>query len=361
MKILVDVGHPKQVNMLKNIIWNLEKKGHVVKITAADKENILQKLDAYGFSYESRKHYKGLVNKAIGMLRTDFWLYGIAKQFQPDIFLSYTSPYQAHVSKLLRKPYIAFTDVEGDSAARALMLSFTDVVLVPSCFSRDLGSKEVRFNSYFELAYLHPDYFTPNPAVLEELNLSINDNDKYILMKISSLDASHDIGAKGLNFRSTKEILEFIKKLETYGRVFLESEISLSSELDRYMLRIPINDFHDCISFAAMYIGDGASMAAEAAVLGVPSIYVTNTRRWGFANDLEKRYGLVHTFTNREQALEKALELLEDDDLKNKWRKRREKVLNEKVDVVKFMTEFIENYPESFHEYKKARDQQKIL
>lgn len=342
MRIIIEIGHPKDVNIFKNIIWSLEKKGHIVKITAPNKENVLQNLDAYGFSYESRKHYKGLVNKAIGLLKTDFWLYGIARKFQPDIFISHGSPYVAHASKLLRKLHIAFSDTEGANIDHRLMLPFTDVILVPSCFNKDFGSKEIRFNSYLELAYLHPNNFKPNPSVLEELNLSTGD--KYILMRISSLDASHDIGAKGLDFRSTEEIIEFIKKLEDYGHVFLMSEIKLDTKLEGYMLRIPINDLHSGISFAAMYIGDGASMAAEAAVLGVPSIYVTNTRRWGFINDLEKNYGLLYTFSNREKALEKALELLEDPNLKNKWQKKREKLLSEKIDAAKFITEFIENY-----------------
>ena len=85
-------------------------------------------------------------------------------------------------------------------------------------------------------------------------------------------------------------------------------------------------------------------MAAEAAVLGVPSIYVTTTRRWGFINDLEKNYGLLYTFSNREQALEKAVEFLADGKIKDKWQRRRERMLSEKMNVANFITEFIEKY-----------------
>ena len=287
MKILFDISHPKGVNVFKHVIWNLERKGHIVKITARDKEVVLQKLEAYGFDYEVGKHYKGLLSKAIGLIKNDLWLYRIAKKFQPHIFVSLGSPYVAQVSKLVGKPLITFPDVEhGRTLNFLLMRIFTDVACIPSCFNRPPTSKEVRFNSYLELAYLHPNNFKPNPSVLKELNLS--GNEKYILLRISSLDASHDIGAKGLNFNSDRELREFIQKLEDYGHVFLTSEIELSDEFDKYELKIPINDLQNCIYYSTMYIGDGASMAAEAAVLGVPSIYVTNTRRWGFVNDLEK-------------------------------------------------------------------------
>ncbi len=47
--------------------------------------------------------------------------------------------------------------------------------------------------------------------------------------------------------------------------------------------------------------------------------------------------------------------MLEDKDLKRKWRKKREKLLSEKIDVARFMTEFIENYPDSFDEYKETQ------
>ena len=343
MKILFDISHPKGVNIFKNVIWSLQKKGHVVKITARDKEVVLQKLDAYGFDYEAGKHYKGLANKAIGLIKNDLWLYGFSKKFQPDIFVSLGSPYAAQVSKLFGKPHVIFPDVEYGRILDFLLLEiFTDVACVPSCYNRPPSSKEIRFNSYLELAYLHPNNFKPNPSVLKELNLT--NDDKYILMRISSLGAFHDIRARGMNFTSSEELREYIQKLESYGHVFLTSEIELSDEFDKYELKIPINDLQNCIYYSTMYIGDGAAMAAEAAVLGVPSIYVTTTRRWGFINDLEKSYELLYTFSNREQALEKAVELLEDGKLKEKWQKKREKMLSEKIDAAKFITEFIEKY-----------------
>jgi len=342
MKILVDMGHPTDVNLFRNVIKELERRGHEVKITAADKENTAMILEGYGFDYELRKHYKGLASKAIGVIRNDFWLYKIAKKFKPDIFISPGSPYAAQVSKLFRKPHIAFTNTERAKLAIRLMLPFTDVVCTPSCFKRDFGEKQVRFNSYYELAYLHPKYFTPNPSVLEELNIS--KNDKYILLRFSALVSHHDIGVKsGFDFKTRKEMHEFIKKIENYGKVFLTSEIKLDRELEKHRVNVPTTDLHSFVYFATMYIGEGAKTASEAAVLGVPSIYVSTTRR-GYLDDLEERYGLAYTIENREEALRKAIELLADENLKSKWKEKREKMLREKIDTTKFMVEFVENF-----------------
>jgi predicted glycosyltransferase len=36
MKVLIDMGHPAHVHFFKNTIWELEKRGHEVKVTARD-------------------------------------------------------------------------------------------------------------------------------------------------------------------------------------------------------------------------------------------------------------------------------------------------------------------------------------
>ena len=115
---------------------------------------------------------------------------------------------------------------------------------------------------------------------------------------------------------------------------------------------------HDLLYYAAMCIGEGATMASECAVLGTPAIYV-NTLRLGYTNEEKEKYNLIFNFSDpmngQQQARDKALELIEKPELKREWQKKREKLLNDKIDVTKFMTEFIENYPESFYEYEKFK------
>jgi len=49
MNVLIDIGHPKEVNIFRNVIRELEGRGHEVKIVARDKENTAALLDTYGF------------------------------------------------------------------------------------------------------------------------------------------------------------------------------------------------------------------------------------------------------------------------------------------------------------------------
>ena len=75
MRIIIGMPHPKQVHFWKNIINNLEKDGHEVKIVAWEKDIALYLLNAYGFEYEIiGKNYKGLIKKAYGMLESDLKL-----------------------------------------------------------------------------------------------------------------------------------------------------------------------------------------------------------------------------------------------------------------------------------------------
>lgn len=351
MRIMVGVGHPKHVHFWKNIINNLEKDGHEVKIVARKKDITLYLLDAYGFDYEVvGKNYKGPIKKAYGMIENDFKALKVAKKFNPDI-LAMGTPYLAQVSKLIGKPHISFLDTEHATLTYKLTYPFTDVVCTPACFQKKINPKKhVTFNGYIELAYLHPDYFKPDPSVLDDLRL--NKDDRFIILRFVSWGASHDVGQYGFELRKLRS---WIRELEKYGRVFITSEAGLEKDFVKYKINMPPEKMHDLLYYATMYIGEGAAMASECAVLGTPAIYV-NTLRLGYLDEQERRYGLVYTFSNpknaQEQAIKKAVELLEDKNIKKKWQKKREKLLSEKIDVTKFMTEFIENYPESYKEWK---------
>lgn len=358
-RILFLMGHPAHVHLFKNTIWNLENDKNKVKITVMDKEIVTQLLDCYGFDYDIvGRNVAGLLNKALNLIKVDLKLFKIVKKFNPDILVSTGSPYLAHVSKLIGKPHISFGDTEIDRIGSFLATPFTAVECNPSCYMKKKKSeKQVKYNGYHELAYLHPNYFKPNKEVLEYLELNIND--KFIILRISSKSSSHDKMDKGILFKTYQEIFEFVKTYENYGQVFITSEIKLASDFDEYKLTISPENIHSLLFFATMYIGDGATMASESAVLGTPAIFISKTNR-GYLNDLEKRYDLVYTFSDQKHALEKVINLLETKNLKSIWQKKRQKLLSEKIDVTEFMTNFIENYPESFYAQRKKNKEGNI-
>ena len=206
MRILVGVGHPKHVHIRKNIIHNLENDGHEVKILAWAKDLTIYLLNFYGFEYEIvGKNYKGLAKKAYGMLMSDLNVLRVAKKFKPDI-LAWGGPYLAHVSKLIGKPHIGFTDTEHAGLTNWLSNPFSDVIVTPACYKGKINPKKhVTYNGYEELTYLHPNYFKPDPAVLDDLGL--NKNDRYIILRFVSWQASHDIGEHGFELTDLRSYI----------------------------------------------------------------------------------------------------------------------------------------------------------
>jgi hypothetical protein len=203
-----------------------------------------------------------------------------------------------------------------------------------------LGKKQIRYNGYHELAYLHPNYFTPDPAVLEELGLE--EGNPFIILRFVSWGASHDIGHHGIQNK-----IEFVKELEKYGRVLITSEGDMGPEFEKYKIKVSPEKLHDLLYYATLYIGEGATTASECAILGTHAIYV-NTLRLGYTDEQEEKYGLVYNFSNpntcEKDALNKATELLENEDLWKDGKEKREKLLSDKIDVTEFMVNFVEEY-----------------
>ncbi len=329
----------------------MEKKGHKVLVTASEKDITFKLLTNYGFNYINLGSYgNSLIEKLINIPLLDLKMYTAIKSFKPDIFLGFGSIRAAHVSYFLHKMCILFEDTEHSSEQIRLYLPFVNAVCTPSCFNKDLGKKQVRYNGYTELAHLHPNYFTPNPAVLGEMGLS--EDDKYIILRFVSWKASHDIGQQGI-----KNKIELVKELEKYGRVLITSEGQLDKELEKYKIKVSPEKLHDLLYYATLYIGEGATTASECAILGTHAIY-TNTLRLGYTDEEEEKYNLVYNFSDKntmeKQAFDKALELLKNKDLRIEGKKKRERLLNDKIDVTDFMIRFIENFPESYMDALKS-------
>ena len=350
MRILFNIGHPAQVHLFKYLIWHLEKRGHQCKITTIDKEVSLYLLNSYGFDYEIVGTAKSsLFSKAIETIKIEHKLYKIAKVFNPDILVGGVGNiYVTHVGMLMRKPSIVFDDTEHAKIEHLLMDSFASVICTPSCYKKDIGKKQIRYKGYHELAYLHPNYFTPNLAVLDEIGLSKYDT--FIILRFVSWSASHDVGQHGI-----KNKIELVRELEKYGRVLITSEEELENDLEKYKIKVSPEKLHDLLFYASLYVGEGATTASECAVLGTHAIYV-NTLRLGYTDEEEEKYNLVYNFsdekTMEKQAFDKALELLKNNNLRKEGKRKRERLLKDKIDVTAFMVKFIENYPESFEEMK---------
>ncbi len=355
MKIVVDMNHPAHVHYFKNFIWEMQGKGHEILITAGDKDLTYDLLHRFGLPFRRLGSYgTSLGQKLINIPIHDLRMYRAVKDFDPDIFLGFGSIRAAHTSAMLRKPSVLFEDTEHWLEGMALYLPFTRVVCTPSCFRRDMGRRQIRFNSYMELAYLHPRYFTPDPTVLHDVHLE--EGDPYVLLRFVSWNASHDVGQSGINDKR-----RLIRELETYGRVFITSEEPLERALEKYRITVPPEQLHHLLYYATLYVGEGATTASECAVLGTHAVYV-NTLRAGVQEEEEEKYRLVYRIPGRgsgQDVIEKAVELLGDANLGRSGKQKRQRLLEEKIDVTAFMVWFIDHFPESLSEMDEDPDIQK--
>lgn len=340
MRIVVDLNHPADVHLFKNFIRIMKNRGHNILITASKKEVSIELLNLYNFEYINLGSYgKSIFEKLRNIPILDYKMYEAVKKFNPDIFLGADSIRAPHVACLMGKPSISFEDTEHQKEQQLLYVPFTTKILTSSAFKKEFGKKQIRYNGYHELAYLHPNYFKPDPEILCELGL--NESDTYTVIRFVSWNASHDIGQSGISNK-----IEIVKMLEQYGRVFITSEIKLNAELENYKLKISPDKLHDLLYYATLYIGEGATTASECAVLGTHAIYV-NTLRVGYIDE-EEKYGLVYSFSTGDNIEKKvcniASELLKNPNLKQEGKSKKENIIKDKIDVTVFMIHFVENY-----------------
>jgi len=346
MNILIDIGHPAHLHLFKNFAHKMIQDNHVILFTVRNKEFEIKLLKYEGFTFENiGKHYSSIIGKIWGLVEFSKRIFCISKKFKPDIFLSHGSIFNAIVSSVFKKPNISMEN-NGNWEQVSLYLPFTDVILSSTSLLRNYGKKHLVYRGYHELAYLHPNYFSPNINIYKELG--IPEGSIYFILRFVSWNASHDIGQTGLCLDCKRQIIEL---LDSYGNVFISSENKLEPEFEKY--RFPLNPqrMHHALAFASLFIGEGASMASECAILGTPAIYVNSIQREYLLE--QQNYGLVYLITDCEKIIEKTQEILSTPNFADVWISRRQKMLADMIDVTSFLVWFIENYPSSKSTMKK--------
>ena len=349
MKILIYVGHPAQYHFFKHTIKKLKDDGNEVKLLIKTKDILEQLLKEDGQEYHNiqdvfRKNTKWGILKA--SLKRAWAVYKIARRFKADILLG-TDSSIAQAGWLLRKPAITTLedDVEVIKTFAKLTYPFTSVLLVPNaCRVGKWDAKKIGYAGYMKLAYLHPDYFTPDKSIVSCYGI----HQPFILIRLAKLAAHHDDGIKGLERGLVKKVIAIA---ENNGyQVYISSETDLEEHLKKYQLKIKHTDIHHVMAFASLLISDSQSMSVEAAMLGVPNLRFSDfAGRISVLEELENAYGLtIGIKTSEPQRLtDEEEKLLSMPDVRAEFQDRRKKMLDDKIDVTAFLTWFIENYPKS--------------
>ncbi len=346
------INTPGQVYTWRFLIQDLMKTGHRVTILARQYRETIALLDRYGVDHTQYMSTPGSgYLKPISMFAHLPKACNICRKAGADVILGFGID-AALAGWLMRKPSILFTDYEGVPLQHFVARHFASVILTPACFGRDLGRKHLRVEAYKELAYLHPNRFHPDPSVRRELG--IDDDEKYVVLRFNAPDAVHDLSFTGF---SDDDRYRLVERLGKYTRVFISTAGDLPADLEAFRLPTHPSRIHDVLSYAQLLVCDTRTMAWEAAILGTPAVTCGSfAGHLGNLTELEERYGLLYTFSDIDRALAKALALVQDDRVKVEWAEKRDRLLQDKVDLTDFMIWFIDNYPESLGECRRNRE-----
>lgn len=346
MNILFDINHPAHVHLLRNAYGMLVENGHQVLVTVKEIPAAMKLMDLYGIPYVNiGKKDDSIAKKGLDQLVYDRRILKLVRKHHIELGVG-SSINIAHVSRLCKMSSIVLDD--DDDEAEPLFVKFghpfADVILSPDSINRR-SKRTIPVKSYHELAYLHPNRFVPDPAVLKEAG--ITEGETYFVLRFNAFKAHHDVGAEGLSIENKRKLVE---KLKSQGKVFITTERNIDEDFLPYQLKVSPEEAHSLMYYATLFVGDSQTMTSEAAVLGTPAVKCNSfAGRLSVPNELEQRYGLCYSFLPEQQEtfFAKIDELLAMPDLKAEWNRRRQKMLADKVDYTRFLVWFIEHYPES--------------
>jgi len=294
MKVLIDAVHPADVWTLGAVEDRLLADGaETLWMSRPGKDSVVELIEARG-----RDHVPAstagttLVGLARELVTRDWNALHTVRRFRPDLILT-RSPAGVHAGRLTRTPVIYDTD-DGHVAGFLFWVAgpLANMITSPTATERSYGRKHRRYRAYKELFYLHPDRFTADPSVRDELGLGTDE--RLFVLRLTAFTASHDVSEAGM---SRRQIDLLLQRMSPLGKVVISSEEDLPPDLAGMRLTTPADRFHHVLAAADLVIGDSQTVCSEAGVIGTPSIrYNTWAGRHPYQVELEERWGLTRAF-----------------------------------------------------------------
>ncbi|MDF1575701.1 MAG: DUF354 domain-containing protein [Bacteroidales bacterium] len=331
-RIFFDLNHPADFHFFKHLIGHLQDQGHAFRVMARDKECLHLLLEDAGIAYTSRGRGK---HTLLGKYLYALWILVILLmallRFRPGMAISLSSPYLVLVSRLLGIPCITFDDTDNNPRLLPLLKRST-YLLSPANYPHQFHHYHFRLPVLKELAYLHPRLFQAAKG------------SKGIFFRITRTDSIHHTRASGLD---TEAVFQKMQELSRDHRVLLSSETNLPPPENKSIRVADPVRIHRELSGCKAFWGNSATMAAEAAVLGIPAVFVS-AEKFAYITELEA-YGLLFYFHPDElESSFSQLDLVLAGDLPSgRFREGRKRLLSEKLDMTAFMSWFVEYLPES--------------
>jgi predicted glycosyltransferase len=361
-RYLFYLEHPAKVHFHKIQINHLLKNGHHVDVLINTKDILEDLVKEEGWKYTNlfpkTRKIKGVHVYIAAFINLFTSIYKVFRYTWGKKYDLMVGDVLVHIGWLRRIPNIYATDDVLDAVPEQIVFFLpAKHILAPKI--TDLGrfmNKKIPYYGYKALAHLHPNHFMPDRS---KLSNDLSHNEKFFLIRCTGFGATHDINKKGIH---NDLLTNMVNLLEPFGRVLITSERELPDHLEKHLIKIKKSDISHYIAFAHIFIGDSTTMSTEAAVLGTPSIefddYFHEIEQM---IELEQKYQLIHCFRTfeEEKFLQKITELTKTSNLKEIYSERRQKLINDTIDVSAFLIWLFENYPTSYQEFKNNPDIQK--
>jgi len=327
MNVLIEIGHPAHVHFFRTFIERLKGSGDRAILVTRDKEITNKLMTALGMDFVClSKPASTKAGMLIELVRRWYAIWRLIGREAIDVVVSVSGISTALPARLRGVPNLNITDTEDAAVSNFLSFPFSNRILTPHFFLKDLGPRHHRYCGLQELAYLK----NFNREGLKERLATFGMPPTYSIIRLIAYDAAHD----WMLARSTEnDILAAVEKLSPLGAVYITSQVPLSRRLAGHALRIPIANIHDVLAGASFFVGESPTMAVEAGILGTPSLLVS--ARWpelGNMVGLEAK-GLLLNALNWTQCLERLATVLGDTGLHQQWRERASAFRRESVDV----------------------------
>ena len=336
MRILLDITHPAHLHFFRAAVAKLRGQGHEVRLTGRDKDVLLDlaarmdmRLETFGGAP------RGLVGMASTLVGRQARLAGIARDFRPDVMAGIGGTFVAFVGWCMRIPVLVFSDTESATLSNLITYPFMTRLCTPRSYGRPDRPDQVRYAGYHECAYLLPEVFTPDPTVRDELG--VDEGEPYCIVRFVGWGAGHDLGRKGL---TQERQLDMVRRLAEHGRVFVSAEGDVPEEIRPLLFRLPVHRMHHALAHARLIVGESSTMSQEAAVLGVPSVFIYPRVELGPTTDLATRHKILHWLEpdDYEAAVRIAVELFRDADT-SRWASVGRAIAAESDDVTQVVVD----------------------
>lgn len=339
MRVLLDITHPADVHFYRRAIQHWLDNGDKVLVTSRNKGVILRLLADFDLPHTQvgEKARGGALGLAVELVERGLVLRRLVNEFKPDVATGFGGTFVAYACWGKNVPVVIFTDTEA-KLANAITMPLAHIIATPTSFEQDFGEKHIRFNGFKELAYTHPNIFTPDPKILAIEGLEVDE--PFSILRLVSWQASHDIHLTGI-----PDVQKVVDTLSQFGRVIISSESPLPTHLQEFEMKGAAKNMLHLQAFAHLLFGESGSMATECTMLGTPAIFY-NPARLGSIRIQEEVYKMLFTFHDTahdlDKALAKATDLLSDSHTQTLWQEKRHAMLADTIDMNAYIIDLIE-------------------